>query len=136
MLIKEIIKTKTFRMILLQHGIFEHGWTPFKQTEEKNIFEVDGLNLALLFAFTQPPLKISGYSFKINTKTTKQQGISLKPMKDAVPAGAVYMFRIHDDAADDTIKKFVTDYDNRKLENTPYSKMGFNHVIIGNGHKL
>lgn len=136
-LIKEIVNTKTFRLILLQQGVFGHGWTPFKQIEEEeNIFEADGLKLELLFAFTQPPLKISGYSFEKNTKTTKQQGISLKPMKNVVPAGAVYMFRIHDDAADETIKKFVTDYDNRKLKNTPYSKMGFNHVIMGKGHKL
>lgn len=137
-LMKEIIKTKTFRLILLQHGIFDHGWTPFKQIEaEKNIFEVDGLKLELLFAFIQPPLKISGYSFEKNTKINKQQGISLKPMKHAVPAGAVYMFRISDEATEAAIRTFVEQYDNEKIEkNTLYAKMGFNHVMLGNGYKL
>ncbi len=137
-LVAKIMNTKTFRLILLQHGIFECGWMPFKQIEaEKNIFEVDGLNLELLFAFTQPPLKVSGYSFEKNTKTTTQQGISLKPMKHAVPAGAVYMFRISGEATESTIKTFVDNYDNGKIEkNTPYAKMGFNHIMLGNGYKL
>lgn len=137
-LVSEMIKTRTFRLILLQHGIFAHGWTPFRQKEEKkNIFEADGLNLELLFAFIQPPLKVSGYSFEKNTKTTPQQGISLKPMKHAVPAGAVYLFRIADEATESAIKTFVDNYDNGKIEkNTPYAKMGFNHVILGNGRKL
>lgn len=137
-LMKEIIKTKTFRLILLQHGVFEHSWTPFRQMKEKtNMFEADGLKLELLFAFIQPPHKVSGYSFEKNTKTTTQQGISLKPMKHAVPAGAVYLFRISDEATEATIKTFVDNYDNGKIEkNTPYAKMGFNHVILGNGRKL
>lgn len=137
-LVTKIMNTKTFRLILLQHGIFEHGWMPFKQIDaEKNIFEADGLKLELLFAFIQPPLKISGYSFEKNPKTTPQQGISLKPMKHAVPAGAVYMFRISGEATASTIKTFVDNYDNGKIEkNTPYTKMGFNHVMLGNGYKL
>ncbi|KAB2833787.1 MAG: hypothetical protein F9K48_07670, partial [Candidatus Brocadia sp.] len=137
-LVAKIMNTKTFRLILLQHGIFEYGWMPFKQIEaEKNIFEADGLNLELLFAFTQPPLKVSGYSFEKNTKTTTQQRISLKPMKHAVPAGAVYMFRISGEATESTIKTFVDNYDNGKIEkNTPYAKMGFNHIMLGNGHRL
>ncbi|UJS21579.1 MAG: hypothetical protein L3J18_04535 [Candidatus Brocadia sp.] len=136
-LISEMIKTKTFRMALLQHGIFEQGWIPFRQKEEKkNLFEADGLHLELLFAFTRPPLRVSGYSFEKNTKTTRQQGISLKPLKNAVPAGAVYLFRLPAATSDEAIRKFVQDYDNRKLKNTPYSSMGFNHVVLANGHRL
>lgn len=137
-LVAKIMNTKTFRLILLQHGIFDLGWMPFKQTvAEKNIFEADGLTLELLFAFIQPPLKISGYSFEKNPKTTPQQGISLKPMKHAVPAGAVYMFRISGEATESTIKTFVDNYDNGKIaKNTPYAKMGFNHVMLGSGHRL
>lgn len=134
----KIIETKTFRLILLQHGIFEYGWTPFRQKEEmKNIFDADGLKLELLFAFIQPPLRISGFSFEKNTKTTTQRGISLKPMKYAVSAGAVYMFRISGEATEAAIRTFVGQYDNGKIEkNTLYAKMGFNHVMLGNGYKL
>ena len=106
-LISGIIKTKTFRLILLQHGIFEHGWTPFKQKEEKrNIFETDGLKLELLFAFTQPPLRISGYSFEKYGNNQAARN-SLKPMKMLFRQGRFIMFRMSDEATEDAIKTFV-----------------------------
>jgi len=133
-LVADIIKTRTFRLILLQHGVFEYGWIPFKQ-KEGNRFEAADLTLELLFAFTQPPLPISGYSF-VQNSAKKQQGISLKALKSVVPAGAVYMFRISDEVPDGVVRAFVDKYDNRKIENLPHSRMGFNHVILGNGYKL
>ncbi|ODS41416.1 MAG: hypothetical protein A7315_06310 [Candidatus Altiarchaeales archaeon WOR_SM1_79] len=131
----QIIKTKTLKIILLQPAIFENGWLPFdyEDKDNKKTCYVDGLQLELLFAFMDAPIKISGYSFYKNTKksNTQQKDIRLKPIRNAVPAGSVYVFRINGDASDEQIKSFIDKFDNKKIENAPYSLMGFNHVIVG-----
>ncbi|MBT9174942.1 MAG: hypothetical protein DDT22_00608 [candidate division WS2 bacterium] len=136
-LISEICKTKTFRLVLLQHGIFKNGWLPFEFSTEDNrlVAAVEGLKIELVFAFTGVPLKISGYSF-IKSKSNTQKDITLKPMVNAVSAGSVYMFRIINGCTEENIKAFVEKYDNNKIDHPLYSNMGYNHLILGVGAKL
>ncbi len=124
-------------MILLQPGIFKKGWLPFDYNNKDNkiICSINGLQLELLFAFAEAPIKISGYSFAKNSKST-QKNIVLKPIVNAVPAGSVYVFRIKDNVSDNQIEEFINKFDNKKIKNEPYSLMGFNHVILGIGHKI
>jgi len=124
-LINNIEETGTFRMVLLQPGIFEKGWLPFENKM------VDDLDLKLLFAFTGAPIKLSGYSYQ--KKAADQEEIKLKLLVNAVPAGAVYMFKILNKPGREQIKDFVDNFDNKKIEYGPYSQMGFNHVIIAVG---
>ncbi|MBU1486876.1 hypothetical protein KKH56_02340 [bacterium] len=127
-LIDNIEETGNFRMILLQPGVFKKGWLPFEQEE------VNDLKLKLLFAFTKAPIRISGYSYQ--KKAADQKGIRLKPLVNTVPAGAVYMFKILNKPGREQIKDFVDSFDNKKIEHRPYSRMGFNHVILGAGRKI
>ncbi|GAB4541021.1 MAG: hypothetical protein Fur0020_10370 [Thermodesulfovibrionia bacterium] len=133
-LIQGILKSKTFRMVLLQHGIFENGWLPFSFTEGDNklIATVNGLRIELIFAFIKAPIKISGYSI-LRNRTHTQGSIILKPMVNAVPVGSVYMFRIIDGCNEDNIRQFVQAYDNKKIGYNSYSSMGYNHVILAIG---
>jgi CRISPR-associated protein Cmr3 len=133
-LIDAILETKTFRMVLLQPGIFKNGWLPFDDMNTKAPYaNVEGLALKLLFAFTGDPINISGYSF-VKSNPGSQRQISLKPLVRAVPAGSVYLFKIENGCTKETIQNFVNKYDNhQKIEYERYSKMGFNHVILGIG---
>ena len=135
-LIDTILETKTFRMVLLQHGLFKNGWFPFDYRDpnsKKPCARVEGLDLKLRFAFTGQPIKISGYSF-LKTKDKQQQSnIELKPVVHAVPAGAVYLFEITNDCTREAVEGFVNKYDNKSIEYKPYSQMGFNHLIFGVG---
>lgn len=136
-LIEEIKKTKTFKMVLLQPGIFKNGWMPFdyKSDNKVCIVQADGLKLKLLFAFTGAPIKISGYTYAKNI-VNDQTKVSLKPIVNAVPAGAVYLFEIIDGCTDENVKTFVEKYDYGKIvykEYKHYSQMGFNHVILAEG---
>lgn len=136
-LISKILKTKTFRMILLQHGIFQNGWFPFNYSinNSRLVAEVNGMKLELVFTFTEAPLKISGYSI-IKNKGKTQAGILLKPMVKSVPAGSVYMFKITNGYTEENIKAFIEKYDNKKIDYLHYSKMGYNHIIFGIGAEL
>lgn len=141
---KEIIRkaqeTKLLRLALLQPGVFAAGWLPFVMQRKGSelVVEIDGLKLKLLFAFTESPVSISGYSFANNKNATGQKddvksgktGVTLRQMVKAVPAGAVYCFSIVNEPSKDDIKSFVHKYDNKKIANAPYSLMGFNHVIL------
>lgn len=132
---EQIYATKQLRVVLLQPGVFDSGWLPFPMTQDNGVLvgEVDRIKLQLLFAFTGAPLRISGYSFAKNKNATDQEGttgVTLRPMIKAVPAGAVYCFSILNDPAKDDVKQFVNKYDNKKIDNKPYSLMGFNHIIL------
>ncbi|MEW6007106.1 MAG: type III-B CRISPR module-associated Cmr3 family protein [bacterium] len=135
-LVNSILETKTFRLVLLQPGVFKNGWFPFDYAASKEpCAQVERLNLKLLFAFTGQPIKISGYSFT-TSNPGKQKEIKLKPIVNAVSIGSVYLFKItNDGCTKDMIENFVNQYDNQKIENIPYSQMGFNHVILGIGPK-
>lgn len=135
-LIQKIIETKTFRMVLLQPGVFASGWLPFTGQPDRDqlILKRDGLVLRLIFAFVNAPVRISGYSFAQNRGAAT---IGLKPLVNAVPAGAVYMFQILD-GMEQQIRDFVKSYDNQKIINSEadfkhYAAMGFNHVVLATG---
>jgi CRISPR type III-B/RAMP module-associated protein Cmr3 len=135
-LIDAILETKTFRIALLQPGVFKNGWFPFDCNDNKSCAIVDGLDLKLLFAFTGNPINISGYSFVNSNKSGDQSKISLKRIVKAVPSGSVYLFRIKNGCTKEMIQKFVNRYDNNKIEYIPYNKMGFNHIILAKGPEL
>jgi len=134
-LTEKIIGTKTFRIVLLQPGIFPEGWFPFpyNKSVRKIAARVGNLDIELVAAATGAPLKISGYSYAKNEKNTDQKTVNLKPMVNAMPAGSVYMFRIVGTSSKQDVEKFVGDFDNRKIPYENYSKMGFNHIIIACG---
>ncbi|NUO10017.1 MAG: hypothetical protein HUU08_15315 [Candidatus Brocadia sp.] len=133
-LIEGILKTKTFRLILLQPGVFKNGWFPFDYTVngKKLIVKSHNIEFELLFAFNGAPVKISGYSYAKNTTSLRQGDVKLKSTINAVPAGAVYLFKIINGSEND-IKTFVEDFDNKKILYEHYSTMGFNHTILGIG---
>jgi CRISPR type III-B/RAMP module-associated protein Cmr3 len=135
-LIDNILKTRTFRMILLQPGIFPSGWLPFSGSDENGrlLLKTDGLTLRLLSACTEAPVPISGYSMAQNYDNKDQGNVILKPLVNTVPAGAVYLFQITG-GTDEAIKAFANRYDNKKIPNHcgPYTAMGFNHVILAVG---
>jgi len=138
-LIKSIAKNHTFRLVLLQPGIFEHGWIPFPfNIKEGKLFASAAfgrmdLHLELLAAHLGSPQRIGGYSYIKNTGTANQSGVMLKPMMLAVPAGSVYLFRIQKNVGEKEITNFVQGIDNKKIEYLPYSSMGFNHVLLACG---
>jgi len=133
-LVAGIIASKTLRIVLLHPGIFPGGWLPFPERVEKGILlmETDDLLLQLICAYTGAPLRISGYSFE---KNRNGGAVTLKPLINAVPAGAVYMLRIIN-GTDEQIKAFIHKYDNRKIPVQTYSAMGFNHVILAVGPNM
>ncbi len=139
---ESITKTKTVRLVLLQHSIFAYGWMPFPYRidtgTKKLILEPEGfgLGLELIFAFTEAPLKISGYSFAANKTEGKQKERNLKPQIKAVPAGSVYMLKIREGAEEAEVIRFIDEFDNRKIPYPPYSDMGFNHIMLACGAKI
>ncbi|MDI6808644.1 MAG: type III-B CRISPR module-associated Cmr3 family protein [Candidatus Eisenbacteria bacterium] len=145
-LVEKIQETKTFRLLLLQPGVFEQGWFPLKYTSENGriVATEPGANvkLQLLSACVGAPITISGYSYVSNRGTTRQDNVKLKPSVRAVPAGSVYLFKILEDATSETIEGLVKALDNQKypqkISNEPYSysRMGFNHVILACGPAL
>jgi CRISPR type III-B/RAMP module-associated protein Cmr3 len=137
-LVGAIQRTRTFRLILLQPGIFTSGWKPFETNPNSNPLtaEVLGVRLQLLGACVGDPITISGYSYERNVGTTKQKEVRLKPAVCAVPAGSVYLFKIDGSVTMEQIKNLVEALDNKKIEYKPYSQMGFNHTIIACGPML
>ncbi|MEW6601437.1 MAG: type III-B CRISPR module-associated Cmr3 family protein [Nitrospirota bacterium] len=138
---EQILKTQTFRLVLLQHGVFTDGWLPFPHriddgTKRLLLFP-DGfkLKLELIFAFTEAHLIISVYSFASNKTDGKQESRRLKRQVSAVPAGSVYMVRIQE-GSDTEIVRFIDRFDNEKILYPPYSDMGFNHVMLACGAKI
>lgn len=131
----QIIEDNKFKLILIQPGIFKSGWLPFTDIQTGNGFQhVNYLDrmLKLLYARTEGICKISGMSLK---KQQNGQGdkydVGLKPMLNAVPAGAVYYFEIEESVNPQELKNLLKSLDGRKIENKPYSDMGFNQVVIG-----
>ncbi len=125
---QEIISSdrKMFKLILLQPGLFEHGWLPFASEEQLvdgyKVLNYQGMRLKLIYAKTGGIKKISGMSIL-------QSG--LKPMLNAVPAGAVYYFEILNPDGDTA--NLLKGLDGKKipLSNEFYTNMGFNQVVIG-----
>ena len=137
-LVNKIEETKTLKMILLQPGIFKKGWFPFEGKTENGWLtaEVGGLKIKLLFALTGNPLNISGYSYRKNNISTAQKNINVKPNLQAVPTGSVYVFQILNNGnCKSEINAFIEAYDWRKINNEPYSNMGFNQVIMASCEK-
>ena len=128
----DLVKQKKFKLILLQPGLFKNGWVPFEnKSGDWKIFTYNGLELKLLYAQTGDVKKISGMSMrqqKINDN--QQRGSGLKPMLNAVPAGAVYYFEILRSNASNDISAQLKELDGSKIPNEPYSTMGFNQVAL------
>lgn len=136
-IIKSIVANRTFRLVLLQPGIFKDGWLPYARKKKNGGCFLEGpagMELQLLFAFTGDPVPISGYSFEKGR--TEQEKIVLKPMRKAVPAGAVYLFRIPDNAGPDAVRGLVRDLDNNKIPFEQYHKMGFSHTFMAAGPQI
>lgn len=139
-LVEAIKETSTFRMILLQPGIFEFGWLPFQcRVDEKTqrlSLDADGIELILLYAFIDSPIKIGGYSLDRNRGAKKWGDVKLKPMQNAVPAGSVYLFHLGKKMTDKQITTFVDKYYFEKIDHKPYSDMGFNQIVLGVGPRF
>ncbi len=141
-LVQCIVKHRTFRLVLLQPGIFKEGWFPFQSAvnDQKLLSTIatkgSTFQCELLGACMDSPWKIGGYSYIRNLGTGDQSGVTLKPMMLAVPTGSVYLFRIGKEVPDDVIKNFVEEFDNEKIGNLPYSAMGFNHVLLACGPEM
>lgn len=141
-LIESIANNRTFRLLLLQPGIFKQGWMPFLfQMQGGKLFASASCNgkdlrLELLATYMEAPQRIGGYSYMKNTGTNSQIGVTLKPMVLAVPAGSVYLFRIEKNAGEKEIVNFVEGIDNKKIEYLHYSLMGFNHVLLACGPRM
>lgn len=134
-----LVEKKRFKLILLQPGVFKNGWIPFNysKTEDDYItLTYEGLKLRLYYARTTKQLHIGGMSMrKMILKDEKNAGAGLKPMINAVPAGAVYYFEIMSPLPTLVEKQnainILRKLNNSKIQNKPYSDMGFNHVILG-----
>ncbi len=137
-LVAAIQRTRTFRLTLLQPGVFSSGWKPFETHPNSNPLtaEVLGVRLQLLGACVGDPITVSGYSYERNVNTAEQKGVSLKPAVRAVPAGSVYLFKLDGSATMEQIKNLVESLDNKKIEYKPYSQMGFNHTIVACGPQV
>lgn len=141
-LVESITKNHTFRLLLLQPGIFEQGWMPFPfQLQGGKLFASapcngKDLEFELLATCMESPQRIGGYSYIRNTSVGSQSGVTLKPMMLAVPAGSVYLFRIQKTVGEKEIMNFVEGFDNKKIEYLPYSSMGFNHVLLACGPRM
>lgn len=141
-LIQSIKEQRTFRLLLLQPGIFKEGWFPFSfEIKDRKLLAGiettrDAFQCELLAACVESPLKIGGYSYLKNPGTGGQSGVMLKPMMLAVPMGSVYFFRIGKEVPVDVIEGFIERFDNKKIENLPYSAMGFNHVLLACGPEV
>jgi CRISPR type III-B/RAMP module-associated protein Cmr3 len=136
-LVKAICRTRTFRLVLLQPGIFKDGWMPFPYEVQNDsliatIPEI-GLRLKLLFACLDLPLTISGYSFAANREKVRQETLSLKRQVKAIPAGSVYFFQMESETSESSIRDLVQRLDNKKIPYEPFSKIGFNHAILACG---
>jgi CRISPR/Cas system CMR-associated protein Cmr3 (group 5 of RAMP superfamily) len=130
---EEIVSSEKgrFKLVLLQPGVFKSGWLPFpgKIINDEMILDYAGLKLKLLYARTTKNLRISGFSFRnLKLNDESKRGIGLKPMLNAVPAGAVYYFEIQNPSS--STATTLKSLDDSKLSNVPYSQMGFNHVIL------
>lgn len=128
---EDLAEAKRFKLLLLQPGVFQTGWLPFPGNieSEQMILNYDELELKLLFARTGPSLRISGFSYremKVGDKSGR--GFGLKPMLNAVPAGAVYYFEILNPSED--VPEKLKSLDGSKVQNKPYCQMGFNQVIL------
>jgi CRISPR type III-B/RAMP module-associated protein Cmr3 len=139
-LIETICETGTFRLVLLQPGVFEFGWMPFPyEIKDKRIIaKVPGsdITLRLLFTCLDRPLIISGYSFEANREKMRQKELSLKQQVKAVPAGSVYFFKIEGETTKSTVCHLVEQLDNKKVVKGDYSQIGFNHAILACGPKM
>ncbi len=130
-----VMKDNVFKLILLQPGLFEHGWLPFEPENELvddyMVLNYHNLRLKLIFARTAGIKKISGMSMRKQAQGEIGDKYGLKPMLDAIPAGSVYYFEILDanESMIDTVKSI--DGEKIPLQNTIYPAMGFNQVIIG-----
>ncbi|HOX84352.1 MAG TPA: type III-B CRISPR module-associated protein Cmr3 [bacterium] len=140
----EIVKHACFKLILLQPGIFRHGWLPFavEQTNERIILSDSNVKLQLLYARTGGRCRIGGVSMRKQTIDDREKrGDGLKPMLNTVPAGSVYYLKIIEPGKD--IESWLKQLDGNKLtgpesQNKSYEKyfkMGFNQAIIGKIHK-
>lgn len=93
------------------------------------VLDYSGLKLKILYARTNKKLKIGGISMRqLKCNDKKKRGIGLKPIMNAVPAGAVYYFEIMN--ADKKTASILKSLDGSKIEHLHYSKMGFNQVTI------
>lgn len=137
---RELAEQMQFKLILLQPGIFKTNWLPFeRKTDDKNKENIqltyNGLSLQLIFVQTDQKLKISGMNFKVHNKESGNDfQYNLKAMLNAVPAGAVYYFKILADHIDkEHIAETLGKLDDSKLQsgNEKYPKMGYNHVVLG-----
>jgi CRISPR type III-B/RAMP module-associated protein Cmr3 len=136
-------RTRTFRLLLLQPGVFESGWLPFpreKNNSKKMMLTAplgtQTVKLQLLFAFTDAPLTISGYSYAANRDGGEQDSVKIKRTVKAVPAGSVYLFKFDENCSDGDIDNFIHSVDNKKIPYLHYSNMGFNHVMLACGPEL
>jgi CRISPR-associated protein Cmr3 len=135
----ELAQERRLKIILLQPGIFPEDWLPFqKEPSEDNkeviLVKYKDLSLQLLYAQTGHYHKISGLNFKAptNNGTPSRVEYSLKKMVHGVPAGSVYYFKILEDSlSNEEVAASLKDLDDSKIEHAEYSKMGYNHVVLG-----
>ena len=130
---EKILADKKFKLILLQPGVFDSGWLPFLDNgviNDEQILEYKNMKFKLIFSRTTAINKISGMSF-IEQKNASTKHYGLKSMINAVPAGSVYYFEIIDPQPEH--KAILKELDSHKIPTTgsPYSKMGFNQVVLG-----
>ena len=128
---------KKFKLILLTPGIFENGWLPFMWNNDSLYvnFNNNTIELNLLFATNNMPLRISGYS-QLKQKqegfdNNKKRGKAVKPQVLAVPAGSVYYFEIAKESDEEILKEWLISLDGSKIENGIYSAMGYNQIVLG-----
>jgi len=137
---ESIFKTRTFRLLLLQPGVFGSGWMPFAfDTTSRKVIATEPktrMQLELLSACIGEPFTVSGYSYQSNKETKKQEGVKLKPAVRAVPAGSVYLFKIVGSASDADVQELIAVLDNKKIDNQQFSNMGFNHTIVACGQDI
>ncbi|MDP8241002.1 MAG: type III-B CRISPR module-associated protein Cmr3 [Candidatus Hatepunaea meridiana] len=128
-----IAQKRKFKIILLTPGIFPNGWLPIEPD--------DKISFHLIYAITDSPMKISGYSqlkqkdAKIGNDVgfgkEKTRGYGVKPQVKAVPAGAVYYFEVDNSLSEETIAAWLKSIDGSKIDNDQYSRMGYNHIAVG-----
>jgi len=136
----ELAREKKFKLIFLQPGILPDDFKLFKVrngiTVMNSVIIADS-ELQVLYAAMDGKLKISGVDYKNKSKnpsghkSQNKENYQLKPMMNAIPAGSVFYFQILNNTNEDKTAEKLKELDDSKIGNSNYSRMGYNHIVLG-----
>ncbi len=116
---KPVINCQYFKLYLVTPAIFGKGWIPTWINEDNLEGVIKKMRLKLITACIGKPLFIGGFDIKAKKP---------KPMRKAVPAGSIYIFKIIDGDIQEAINLF---HGNAISDGQNERKQGFGITYIG-----